>query len=383
MTLQFHGHTFNDKALCSCCVGDKRVAVIDPTNTRALRSKFRAETGRRWSQLRVLTTEMLNNKDLLALKSGGLMQVTAPAITGAGSKVDVFQRWFDLALQNAVLQKDGSFMRKFINGAYSIGTKFGQLQAKTQLANMMAGHREEALQSLARVELEGIIEAVSQQAVRQVAQGLLSNQRPMAIVRNVLNVIEKVGRNRSNAMIELLVVKAHAEASLDIYEAAGIKAVGLIPESQAQAKPITDAPRKLGPGSRVSRKQTPSRRTIGRIRTAELNVAKRLGENVNVRTAGDYLVCPICEGISEDGPYTINTARGLIPAHPHCRCTFIPAHDARFAADWVRDTIRELSNGQFRLYSKSGKNLGTFPSREAAMKHEKEVKMFKHMEPAS
>lgn len=46
--------------------------------------------------------------------------------------------------------------------------------------------------------------------------------------------------------------------------------------------------------------------------------------------------------------------------------------------------IRKLTSGQYRLYSrkvdpKTGhrKNLGTFPTREAAEKHEREVQYFK------
>jgi hypothetical protein len=46
--------------------------------------------------------------------------------------------------------------------------------------------------------------------------------------------------------------------------------------------------------------------------------------------------------------------------------------------------IRKLKSGEYRLYSrkkdeKTGKrkNLGTFPSREAAEKHEREVQYFK------
>lgn len=330
---------------CKCCVGDKATVLTDPTNTGKLRSTFKATMGQRWNQLRELTKLMLIKQDMLALKSGGLLQVHAPALTGAGSKIDVFQRWFDLALDNAVLQKDGSWMRKFLNEGYRAGTTFAQLQAKTTRTHNMSGHREEALQSLARVELQGIMEAVSQQSIRAVSEGLLSNKRPMEITRSVLNIIEKIGRTRSEAMIELLVVRAHAEASLDIYEAAGLKAVGLLPEARAQAKVVTDAQaqskaplkakdaKRSGPGSRSSRTQAPSRTTIGRIRRAEANVARRLGQNVNVRTAGDDDVCAICEAISENGPYSINRARTLIPAHPRCRCAFVPADDARFAAD--------------------------------------------------
>lgn len=46
--------------------------------------------------------------------------------------------------------------------------------------------------------------------------------------------------------------------------------------------------------------------------------------------------------------------------------------------------IRKLPSGEYRLYSrkinpKTGKrrNLGTFPNREAAVKHEREIQFFK------
>ena len=47
--------------------------------------------------------------------------------------------------------------------------------------------------------------------------------------------------------------------------------------------------------------------------------------------------------------------------------------------------IRKLKSGEYRLYSrkvdpKTGKrrNLGTFPTREAAERHERAVQFFKH-----
>jgi 8-oxo-dGTP pyrophosphatase MutT (NUDIX family) len=45
----------------------------------------------------------------------------------------------------------------------------------------------------------------------------------------------------------------------------------------------------------------------------------------NVETAEDDRVCQVCEDISDNGPYTIDEARDLIPAHLHCRCVFVPA----------------------------------------------------------
>jgi hypothetical protein len=47
--------------------------------------------------------------------------------------------------------------------------------------------------------------------------------------------------------------------------------------------------------------------------------------------------------------------------------------------------IRKLKSGQYRLYSRKvdartgkRKNLGTFPTREAAERHERAVQFFKH-----
>lgn len=40
-------------------------------------------------------------------------------------------------------------------------------------------------------------------------------------------------------------------------------------------------------------------------------------------------------------------------------------------------TIRKLPSGGYRLYSKKGRNLGTFQTRAAARTHEREVNYFK------
>jgi hypothetical protein len=57
---------------------------------------------------------------------------------------------------------------------------------------------------------------------------------------------------------------------------------------------------------------------------AEARFGRVEGE-FDVLTAGDDRVCDVCDGISANGPYTINQARGLIPAHPNCRCVFVAA----------------------------------------------------------
>ena len=56
--------------------------------------------------------------------------------------------------------------------------------------------------------------------------------------------------------------------------------------------------------------------------------------------------------------------------------------------EWDRLMIRKLKDGQYRLYSrkkdpKTGKrrNLGTFKTRAAAEKHEREIQYFKRRRP--
>jgi hypothetical protein len=75
--------------------------------------------------------------------------------------------------------------------------------------------------------------------------------------------------------------------------------------------------------------KAPSAREYKAIIKREAAV-QALGE-VDVITAGDNDVCQECEDISNEGPYDIDTAEGLIPAHPNCRCAFVPTGDDRYA----------------------------------------------------
>jgi hypothetical protein len=72
-----------------------------------------------------------------------------------------------------------------------------------------------------------------------------------------------------------------------------------------------------------------------------------------------------------------------------CVLALAPASSAMCANRAVPPTeaamIRKLASGEYRIYSrkpdpKTGKrrNLGTFPTREKAEKHEREIQYFKH-----
>jgi hypothetical protein len=329
--MKYHGQVIDHTPLCACCVNDAARAKRDPTNSLASRRRFKAELRLRWQSVRILVRKMIVDQDILSRGAVGLTTIGNPTIQQGQSKVLMFQRWFDHILDVTVLQRDGAFMRPIIKSVYDSGASYARGVIRQPAVNRHERDRQDTLFALTVAELQGIEEATSQQAVRMVTNGLLHGLKNKQIVRDIWTVIDKVAINRSNLLVETMVNKTFNEGVLDVYEAANVKQVGLVPESKVSAR-VTDAKRGRGsgPGSRASRKQTPSRSTIGRIRRTQREL-ERL-QRVNVRTAGDDDVCPICEDISEGGPYTINRARSLIPAHPNCRCTFVPANDRRFSS---------------------------------------------------
>jgi len=328
MGLNYKGTTFHGST-CSCCVADAApgTSSVDPTGTAKLRRRWRATLRLRWQALRKLTKQMLVTQDLLALTAKGALSASNPAIAQGATKIQSFQRFIDWALMQAVTGADVSLIRPMLATAYDDGASFARSMIRQPVQYPHTRDRVDSLTQLAYVELQGIAEAVSQQATREVAKALLHNATPLSVMRTVATIIDKVGVSRTNAMIELMVIKAFGEATLDVYAAAGVIEVNLVPEIKRDAQ-ITDA-RRRGPGSNSSRTTTPSRSTIYRIRRAQRELEKL--KLVNVLTAGDNKVCKICEAISENGPYKIDTARSLIPAHPNCRCVFVPANDRRYA----------------------------------------------------
>lgn len=324
--LKFKGHVFLDHATgaCSCCVGDEQAVSVDPTGTGKLRAAFNSTLAIKWRGLRVMVRKMLLDQDLLSMSGKGLMQMANPVVQGGATRTQTFQRWFDYIAQAQVLNGDGSFMREFIERGYAAGAKFASEQVGAA-SSPLAGDRQETIFQLAVVELQGIIEAVSQQAVRAVASGILHGQRPAAIARAVNAAIDRVGISRSTALVELIVVKAFSEATLDTYASAGVRRVGLVPETliarPRDARRVTPTGRA---GTRSRRGEGPGLRTIQRIKKQEREIAQAAGSLVRVKTAGDKKVCKVCRGIAARGPYRINRARQLIPAHPRCRCVFVP-----------------------------------------------------------
>jgi SPP1 gp7 family putative phage head morphogenesis protein len=121
-------------------------------------------------------------------------------------------------------------------------------------------------------ELEGITAAMDQKISRILAHGVAEGWGPREIARDISEEIAAISRNRAEVLARTEVISAHAEASLNAYEEAGIEGV----EVEAEWS-----------------------------------------------TAGDDRVCPECEEM-EGKTFDLDEAKGMIPLHPQCRCAWIP-----------------------------------------------------------
>jgi len=307
----------------------------DPTGTSDIRRRYKSQIEFRWRKVRALLRQTIIDQDMLGLDSTkmGPLAIAMNAMPGEG-KIRAFQMWLDMTLSRVVLEEDTAYLDPMISLAYNRAVVRAMRITANPVQSKDAADVIASIQQLVMVEVQGIDEAVSQAIVRAMSLAQLNKVKPAIAFKAAVAPIEKIGINRSRAMVETYVVKAHGAGTLDQFEAAGKTHVGIVPElipPKVGRRPMHDATRGFrgtGPGSRISQTEVPSARTIARIRRAQEEV--ETAENVEIQTAGDDLVCPECEDIEAGGPYTINEARSLIPAHPWCRCSFVPADDARF-----------------------------------------------------
>ena len=303
-----------------------KLTISDPTGTLSLQKKFQKELRMRWDAVRKQVPDaVLRNSDVHA---------TINSIIG--DPVKSFQSWIDEAMRQLVMGINGSWTLPYVRGAGDIGTQ----RAKTLVAAAQSPpvnppayvDRVPVMQSLAISELQGIMDAVSQQAVREFTTGLMIVRAPNKTAKAIQNIIDTTGKRRSDMLANFMCVRTFGTATLDHYRANGVNSVGTVPERIVSPSPIRDA--KAKSGSRGGPLRGP-----GLVRLRDKKQAPDDEDLVEVLTAGDNDVCEECQDISDEGPYDLDEAESLIPAHPNCRCAFVPWDDERFAG--VRDEFKE------------------------------------------
>lgn len=290
----------------------------DPTGTRPVRRSLETSASRRWRLLELATRDVVVDRDAFGFRPG------SPTVLDSDGKLRAFEAWFDSSIRSIVVG-DGTWFAGHVVRGYTMGQRRGEKIASVPSAASVSTLR--VVIEAARSDFQGIAAAVTQQVVRAAAAVIVAKLPPSQLYRSVLDVIRRVGVVRTRLFSSYVVVRAHAAGTLDALESAGVVSVGLEVEGVPVIR-VGDL-RPMGPGRAKKKLRTRTKRPVrsGRRRAAIERAEQKLEKlrRVHVQTAGDDEVCPICEAIEEEGPYTIDQARNLIPAHPNCRCAFVSA----------------------------------------------------------
>lgn len=284
-------------------VHDAISGSFDPTKTHAIRKRFKTEFQKRWVALTKLTTQAIMNKDLLGIEGH-----TAQSIMYGGDKIKTFQEWIDKALNQIVFDNNGRWVDPYLINTHAHAMQTSKIPVFGSTYHDVSKSLP-LLISSTKVEFKGIMEVASQQASRQVFNGLMARSQASKIARDVSAVIKSVGQ-RTNGLVDFMVVKTFNESLLDVFEHAGVKQVGVIPEH---------VPTKITQDAASKRKRSNVFKSTFKSRAQF--------QEVDVLTAGDAKVCKVCQSIADNGPYSMAEARGLIPAHNFCRCSFTKSGD--------------------------------------------------------
>ena len=263
----------------------------DPTRTTTLRHQFEADLVRRFRALARKIREEVGRGDGFGLKAND-GRFDFPR---ADQKAAAFMDWLQSEVNSGILEvRTGQMMGRagqnawtniYVRSAYQKGMAQSAAKMRAQGADVAPEwvtdaftrpfHADRVGLAYTRTfsDLKGITDVMDSQISRVLADGLARGLGAMDIARGMADRVEKIGMTRARMLARTEVIRSHADASLNVYE-------------QAEADGI--------------------------------NI------EAEVSTAQDGKVCEQCKALADNGPYTLEQARGMIPAHPNCRCAMIP-----------------------------------------------------------
>jgi len=266
----------------------------DPTRSGPVRRAGRSLVNARVYALNKGLRQNIQEQDNIGLKRPDYVSWEEP-IAGKLERSEQMVRY----LVEQTLASPPTWLQALIENAISRGINQAGREIQAAVDNIDARELRQFHTAASAMEVKGIAGETQRRVLRHIATALEQQQSPNVLMRELRVTLEKVTRARLILLVNTVMVKAVNAGKLHTYKLNGVKQVGIEPEWN----PAGFTRRKLQHDAMV-----------------------------NVLTAGDDLVCEDCEDIAGDGPYDIDDAVGLIPAHPNCRCSFTPAEDKRFAS---------------------------------------------------
>ncbi len=295
--------------------------AYDPTHTTTIRNAFVGAVDKRFNELISVIKRTVVDNDCFGLQPGIQTHQMTPAGWQAFNyklsqeKIAKFMEWLQAQVNSGILtiqqyEQIGTAVNSAWTNTYITDSyKKGIIRARYELQK--AGYNVPSIESTGGIamslalpihidrlgllytrtftDLKGITEVMDSYISRILAQGLADGDNPLLLARKMVSVINGQGvgdlaitntlgkfvsaKVRVEGLARTEVIRAHNAATIQEYRNWGVAGVNVVAE---------------------------------------------------VVTAGDDKVCSVCNALAANGPYTLDEAEKLLPAHTNCRCCFIP-----------------------------------------------------------
>lgn len=269
--------------------------VLDPTKTTTIRRKFVADMRGRITRMKQALKYALVDQDLLGLSfvrnqelnDQTKYETDADKILALAAFIDALASEYYLDTSSSPWFEEYTVRgyRRGIENAYHQLQRSGYSNVRglsgapkdymVQLIMGMAATQSYIKVANARIltDLRTYTSAIAQASATALMSVLQKNESPKQLMFIVNQRMDHLSNKRAFNIAKNEVIRAHAEAQLTTYEMFGVDQV------------------------------------------------LRVSESVVYQTVGDNRVCPICAPF-EGRRLPIAEARGLIPQHPQCRCSW-------------------------------------------------------------
>lgn len=263
---------------------------LDPARVTTLIRGFDAVLNKQYRILQSKVVDLLVKKNAMGLTANTFWENLSEDI-----QIETFEEW-SVPVINTTIGSNflWDLWQKFIKSGFVAGLKRAFKDGKLKAGLQVTGARptptfsnEEEFTNIAMIspernrlnvlnsrtltEIEGLTEDMRVKLKRALMDGLAANKSPIDVGNDIVKAIG-INRNRARTIARTELMRAHAEGQL-----VGLKQMGV----------------------------------------------DKIGVTVEWTTTKG--ACPQCSRLS-GRTYTIDEAKGLIPAHPNCRCAWIPAN---------------------------------------------------------
>lgn len=296
---------------------------IDPTRTTRLRSQFIGALRVRFKLFKSELQDLLIKGDNFGLKVPTRNEEWRPLYSDRNleqlkkwlkyktaqlflkqEQDDAAQTWLGeytkQAYQQGLKRAWGDFKRPtgIMTMPKEVGLAYQQGQAAEFMRQSFGGptplERVRVLATRAFTDLQGITEQMSTQIQRTLLDGITSGVSPYDTGKELNKIVDGYHR-RGTAIARTETIRAFNEGALDGLENLGAKSVGVMVEWT----------------------------------TSGLGITNR----------GNPSPCPKCASLA-GLVLTIEEARGLLPRHPNCMCSIVPANVGEKTTGQIRDAAR-------------------------------------------